>query len=90
MTPAKDSAAVNHQACRNTESVGTCPAPVPSTATRRATPRAIPIWRTMLITAEPVANDGGGSEADAVAIIVGSVSPTPMPVRIMPPSTPVA
>ena len=42
----------------------------------------------MFMTAEPVANEVGGSEADAVAIMVGSVSPTPTPVRIIPPSTP--
>jgi hypothetical protein len=41
----------------------------------------------MLTTAEPEANDGGGREDDAVAIMVGRVRPTPIPVRIMPPST---
>ena len=37
---------------------------------------------------EPVANASGGSEAVPAAIRVGRVSPTPTPVRIIPPRTP--
>ena len=51
-----------------------------------ATPTARPTWRSMLTTAEPVANELGGSDAAPVAMNVGSVRPTPMPVSIMPPS----
>ena len=57
-------------------------------ATRIATPSAKPVWRMMLTTAEPVANDRGGSSEDAVAINVGNVRPTPTPVRTMPAATP--
>ena len=42
----------------------------------------------MLTTPDPVANDCGGSDDDAVAIIVGRVRPTPTPVRSIPPRTP--
>jgi hypothetical protein len=40
----------------------------------------------MFTTAEPVANEWGGSDAVPVAMILGNVSPTPTPVRIIPPS----
>ncbi len=40
------------------------------------------------MTADPVAKALGGSAPDAVDITVGSVNPTPTPVRIIPPSTP--
>jgi hypothetical protein len=39
----------------------------------------------MLTTADPVANARGGSDPAAVAMSVGSVNPTPMPVRSIPP-----
>ena len=48
-------------------------------ATKMATPTAKPIWRTMLITPDPVANDEAGSADVPTPISVGSVSPTPMP-----------
>jgi hypothetical protein len=40
----------------------------------------------MFTTAEPVANACGGSEEAPVAISVGRVSPTPIPVSSIPPS----
>jgi hypothetical protein len=46
---------------------------------------AKPIWRIMFTTAEPVAKEDGGRDDAAVAIRVGRVSPTPIPVRIIPP-----
>ena len=58
-----------------------------TTATNIATPIARPAWRIMLITPEPVANDDGGSDDAATPISVGKVSPTPMPVNIMPAMT---
>ena len=79
-------AAITIQPCRKADSSPAGLAGLPSTATSTATPTARPTWRSMLTTAAPVANEGGGRDAAAVAISVGSVSPTPMPVRIMPPS----
>jgi len=40
----------------------------------------------MLTTAEPVANDAGGNDDAPVAMNVGSVRPTPIPVSSIPPS----
>jgi hypothetical protein len=51
-------------------------------------PRAKPVWRIMLMTAEPVANNEGGREDDAVDIIVGRARPTPIPARSIPPRRP--
>ena len=48
-------------------------------ATKMATPIAKPIWRTMLITPDPVASDDAGSADVPSPISVGSVSPTPIP-----------
>jgi hypothetical protein len=59
----------------------------PTTATNTETPTASPTWRSMLTTAEPVAKDCGGSDAAPVAMKVGSVSPTPAPVKSVPGST---
>ncbi len=59
---------------------------MPSTAISTATPIASPTWRSMLMTAEPVANACGGSCDVPLAISVGSVRPTPMPVSSIPPS----
>src|SRR6266851_9544429 len=87
--PANDRAAMTHHPWRKApRAAPPRPALLPSTATRMATPRARPVCRIMLITADPVANDGGGSDAEAVAISVGSVRPTPMPVVSMPPRAP--
>ena len=55
----------------------------PTMATKMATPRARPSWRTMLITPDPVANDEAGSADVPSPISVGSASPTPMPDEIM-------
>jgi hypothetical protein len=57
---------------------------VPRTATSTATPTASPTCRSMLTTAEPVANECGGSEDAPVDMNVGRVSPTPMPVMSIP------
>jgi hypothetical protein len=87
--PAKASPATTHQARWKLAS-STPPGfvPVPTMATSTATPRASPVWRIMLITAEPVAKERGGSDAVAVPIMVGRIRPVPTPPRIMPPRTP--
>src|SRR6185369_2077830 len=77
--PAIATAATATHPYRNVVS-GLALVPAPSMATIIATPTAKPTWRTMLMTAAPVANRGGGRETDAVAIVVGRVRPTPTPV----------
>ena len=57
---------------------------VPMTATSTATPTARPTWRSMLTTAEPVANECGGSAEAPVDMNVGRVRPTPIPVMSIP------
>src|SRR5258708_40117734 len=53
-------------------------------ATKIATPMASAACRIILITPEPVANDDDRRQEAATPIRVGNVSPTPMPVGIMP------
>lgn len=53
-------------------------------ATNIATPMAIEAWRSMLIAPEPVANASGGKACVAVPINAGKISPTPMPLQVMP------
>jgi hypothetical protein len=64
----------------------TAPAPVetPRMATRPATPRAMPICRLMTNSADPVAKRSGGNGAVAAPPSEGSMSPTPMPLRMLP------
>lgn len=57
---------------------------VPMIATKSATPIAMVACRIMVITPEPVANDEGGRDAVPTPMRVGKVSPTPMPVHIIP------
>ena len=85
--PARARAAATHQPRWNAARAAAGVAGVPSTTTSTATPTASPIWRIMLTTADPVAKECGGSEPAAVAISVGRVSPTPVPVSSIPPST---
>jgi len=74
--------AMTHQARRNAAMYASAEPGDPTMATKMATPTAKPIWRTMLITPDPVANDDAGSAEVPTPISVGNVSPTPMPDRI--------
>src|SRR6476661_63769 len=49
--------------------------PPPTRATSIATPIAMPVWRIMFTTPEPVAKEDGGSDPTAVPMRVGSVRP---------------
>ena len=86
-SPARARAAATHQPRWNAARAASGVPGVPSTITSTATPTASPIWRIMLTTADPVAKECGGSDPAAVAISVGRVSPTPVPVSSIPPST---
>jgi len=78
---------IAHQALRKASRWSAAEPPgVPMIAIRPATPTAMPVWRIMFTTAEPVANDEGGSAPAAAPISVGMVRPTPIPVRMMPPN----
>src|SRR3954465_1271894 len=77
--PSAVTTAMTHQARRNAAMYASAEPGDPTMATKMATPTAKPIWRTMLITPEPVANDDAGSADVPTPISVGSVSPTPMP-----------
>ena len=57
---------------------------VPTIATHVASPSAAPIWRNIVCTPIPVESWSGRSVAAAVAVKDGSISPTPVPVRICP------
>ena len=57
---------------------------VPTIATHVASPSAAPIWRNIVCTPMPVESWSGRSVAAAVAVKDGSISPTPVPVRICP------
>ena len=59
-------------------------AAVPSTATRMAMPIAEPTWRPIVMTPTPVAKRAGGSSDAPAPVSVGSMKPTPIPVRIIP------
>ena len=74
-------AAISHHADLKAASFSSGVLAVPTTATRTATPIAIPVCRIMVTAPDPVAKDDCGSEAAAAHISVGIVKPTPMPVR---------
>src|ERR1700722_1730399 len=83
---ATEIAAITPRASRYASSVAVELRGEPRIAISTATPTASPICRNMLTTAEPVANEWAGSDEVPVAIIVGSVNPTPTPVSSIPPS----
>ena len=60
------------------------PVAVPRMATRPATPSAMPIWRLMTYSADPVAKRSGGSGAVAAPPSEGSMRPTPIPLSRLP------
>ena len=66
------------QPARNSARPG---APVPTMATKTATPTTPPIWRDMLKSALPVAARSGGSGATAAPASTGNVRLTPSPMR---------
>lgn len=87
ISPARAIPATTHQPRWNAARACAGVPGVPRTTTSTATPTASPICRIMLITPDPVAKECGGSDPAAVAISVGRVSPTPVPVSSIPPST---
>src|SRR5258708_6016905 len=77
ITPSAVTAAISHHADLKSASCSVGVAAAPTSATRAATPIAMPVWRIMFTTPDPVAKEDCGSEAAAVPIKVGSVRPTP-------------
>ena len=77
-------AAMIHHPRRNAATCSTTDPGEPTTATSTATPIAIDACRIMFTAPDPVANDEAGSDAMLAPIVVGIVSPTPIPVGTMP------
>src|SRR6266566_8242033 len=85
--PRATTAAIAHHAWRKAASRSSGDPGMPMMATKAATPTAIPVWRIMLMTPDPVAKEEAGRAPVAVPIIVGKASPVPAPISVMPPIT---